>query len=696
MSRQRPYTLLAVGAALLITACGRDATDVATGSAARAPETAQSDSPLVARELLFGNPERRAGNLSPDGRWLGYIAPRDGVMNVYVAPSSDPAAGRPVTNDRLRGIRRFSFAFTGNHVLYPQDVGGDENFQIFSVDLTTGAEQALTPADARAGIAALSNAHPNEVVVSVNDRDPTYFDLVRIDLTTGEQTRLIENTEFTEVVVDHDFALRYASRQTPDGGQEYFVRDGSEWRSWSTVPQQDALTTGLAGLTHDGTTLYMLDSRDRNTAALFSIETATGERTLVHEDARADVNGVIVHPTTGVVQAASANYLRNEWTAIDSTVADDIERLRELGDGEIRVASRTLTDDRWVVVLVSSTAPARYYLYDRDAGTTELWFESRPALADAVTTPMHSAEIESRDGLTLVSYYTLPVASDADGDGRPATPGPMVLLVHGGPWYRDSYGFNSMHQWLSNRGYAVLSVNFRGSTGFGKAFVNAGDLEWGRKMHDDLLDSIAWAVDAGIAREDQVAIMGGSYGGYATLAGLTMTPTTFACGVDIVGPSNLVTLLSTIPPYWGPMKRLFATRVGDDETEAGRELLTERSPLTYVDRIERPLLIGQGANDPRVKQAESDQIVTAMQTNGIPVTYVLFPDEGHGFARPENRLAFNATAEAFLGSCLGGRVEPIGNDLRGSSITVPVGAELMPDLQAVLETGAGGGARVSQ
>ncbi|MDH3418654.1 MAG: alpha/beta fold hydrolase, partial [Gammaproteobacteria bacterium] len=366
------------------------------------------------------------------------------------------------------------------------------------------------------------------------------------------------------------------------------------------------------------------------------------------------------------------------------------------GDGEIRVASRTLTDDRWVVVLISSTAPARYYLYDRNAGTTELWFEARPALADAVTTPMHSAEIESRDGLTLVSYYTLPVASDADGDGRPATPGPMVLLVHGGPWYRDFYGFNSMHQWLSNRGYAVLSVNFRGSTGFGKAFVNAGDLEWGRKMHDDLLDSIAWAVDAGIAREDQVAIMGGSYGGYATLAGLTMTPTTFACGVDIVGPSNLVTLLSTIPPYWGPMKRLFATRVGDDETEAGRELLTARSPLTYVDRIERPLLIGQGANDPRVKQAESDQIVTAMQTNGIPVTYVLFPDEGHGFARPENRLAFNATAEAFLGSCLGGRVEPIGDDLRGSSITVPVGAELMPDLQAALETGAGGSAQVSQ
>ncbi len=663
-------------AALAISACGRSPSEQPAGVA--------SEPPLITRDVLFGNPERRGGKLSPDGRWLGYVAPRDGVMNVYVAPSDDPTAARPVTNDRLRGIRGFSFAYTGNHVLYGQDVGGDENFQVFSVDLTTGAEQSLTPAGARASIGALSSVHPNEVVLSVNDRDPAYFDLLRVDLLTGAQTRLIENTQFASIHVDHDFALRYASQQTEDGGQEYFVRDGTEWRSWSTVPQEDALTTALVGFTRQGTTLYMLDSRDRNTAALFSIDTATGERTLIHEDGRADVGGVIVHPSTGVVQAASVYYLRNEWTAIDPAVAGDLERLRALGDGQIRVLSRTLADDRWVVVMSSPTAPARVYIYDRNAGVTEFWFETRPALAEAVTAPMHPIEIESRDGLTLVSYYTLPVGSDADGDGTPQTPVPMVLLVHGGPWNRDFHGFNSIHQWLANRGYAVLSVNFRGSTGFGKVFVNAGDLEWGRKMHDDLLDSVTWAVDAGITREDEVAIMGGSYGGYATLAGLTMTPTTFACGVDIVGPSNLVTLLSTIPPYWGPMKRLFATRVGDPETEAGRALLTERSPLTYADQIQRPLLIGQGANDPRVKQAESDQIVRAMQSNDIPVTYVLFPDEGHGFARPENRLAFNAAAEAFLSSCLGGRAEPIGDDLHGSSITVPVGAELMPDLQTAL------------
>jgi dipeptidyl aminopeptidase/acylaminoacyl peptidase len=651
-------------------------------AAERAPS---APPPLLAREVLFGNPERIAGQVSPDGRWLGYIAPRDGVLNVYVAPSETPDAAKPITNDRLRGIRLFTFAHTGNHVLYGQDVGGDENFQVFAVDLTSGADKALTKKGARAGIAALSPKYPDEVVVSVNDRDPVYFDLVRVNLVSGAQSRIFENKEFAEVYVDRDFNLRYAAKQTPDGGQELYVRDGDGWRSWSKIPQEDALTTGFAGMTADGKTVYMRDSRDRNTGALFAIDAATGERRVVHEDPRADVVGALVHPETGVVQAALVIYLRNEWTVIDPAIAADLQKLEAIGEGDVNVVSRSFKDDKWVVVHSSSTAPPIYYLYDRASGQTKLWFESRPALEGAVTAPMHTAEIKSRDGLTLPSYYTLPPASDPDGDGKPASPVPTVLFVHGGPWGRDAYGFNPMHQWLANRGYAVLAVNFRGSTSFGKAFTNAGDLEWGRKMHDDLLDGVEWAAREGIAQRDKVAIMGGSYGGYATLAGITMTPTEFACGVDIVGPSNLVTLLSTIPPYWGPIRTQFATRVGDETTEEGRKLLTERSPLTYAHQIQRPLLIGQGANDPRVKQAESDQIVAAMQEKKIPVTYVLYPDEGHGFARPQNNLSFNAAAEEFLASCLGGRVEPVGDDLRDSSITVKAGAELLPGLQAALE-----------
>jgi dipeptidyl aminopeptidase/acylaminoacyl peptidase len=574
-------TVLSILLATLVVACDRDATEP---SATPASDAAPAPPPLLPRELLFGNPERVNGQVSPDGRWLGYIAPRDGVLNVYVAPSDDPDAARPVTNDRLRGIRGYSFAFTGNHVLYGQDVGGDENFQVFAVDLTSGEEKVLTPKGARAGIAALSRLHPDEVVISVNDRDPMFFDLLRVNLVSGEQSRLLENKEFSNLYVDRNFALRYAGKQTADGGQELFVRDGDGWRSWSVVPQEDALTTAIVGMTTDGKTLYMLDSRERDTGALFAMNTDTGERLLLHEDARADVGGAIMNPETGGVQAAAVNSLRNEWTVIDPAIAGDLERLEAIGDGDVNVVSRTLADDRWVVVLSSSTAPPRYFLYDRAAGTTRHWFDARPALANAATAPMHTAEIKSRDGLTLPSYYTVPPASDPDGDGKPAAPVPTVLLVHGGPWGRDGYGFNSLHQWLANRGYAALAVNFRGSTGFGKEFTNAGDLEWGRKMHDDLLDGAAWAKDAGIARADQVAIMGGSYGGYATLAGITMTPTEFACGVDIVGPSNLVTLLSTIPPYWGPIKKTFTTRVGDESTEEGRKLLTERSPLTYAIR----------------------------------------------------------------------------------------------------------------
>jgi dipeptidyl aminopeptidase/acylaminoacyl peptidase len=298
---------------------------------------------------------------------------------------------------------------------------------------------------------------------------------------------------------------------------------------------------------------------------------------------------------------------------------------------------------------------------------------------------MQSLEIKARDGLTLVSYLSLPPGSDANGDGVPESPVPMVLNVHGGPWGRDTYGFDNEHQWLANRGYAVLAVNFRASTGFGKSFVNAGNKEWAGKMHDDLLDAIDWAVKNKITTKDKIAIYGGSYGGYATLVGLTFTPDTFACGVDIVGPSNLNTLFASIPAYWKAFFEELASRVGDPRTEDGKKLLNERSPLTRADAIKKPLLIGQGANDPRVKQAEADQIVKSMKDKNLPVTYVLFPDEGHGFARPANRTSFYAVAEGFLAQCLGGRYEPVGNDFKGSTIKVLEGAQYVPGLVEALK-----------
>jgi dipeptidyl aminopeptidase/acylaminoacyl peptidase len=653
---------------------------------APSPAAVAADAPLLSRQVLFGNPERANGSISPDGKWLGYIAPRDGVLNVWVAPVDKPDQAKPITNDRVRGIRGFAFAYDGKHVLYAQDQGGDENFQVFAANLASGEARALTPKGSRASIAGLSSKIPGEILVSLNDRNPKFFDIVRVALADGKTTRLIENERFAGFVADDDYRLRYATAQTEDGGSQWFVREGEGWKEWSKVPQTDALTTTLLGLDSDGGTVYLLDSRGRDTGALFALDTKTGQRKLLHEDARADVGGILSHPVTGKAQAVAVNYLRNEWTVLDQAVAADIAALKKLAaGGEFGVSARTRDDKIWVVTVSRSDKTPESFIYDRASRKARPWFDARPALPDAQLSKMHGVEIKSRDGLTLPSYVTLPAGSDPDGNGRPDKPVPMVLLVHGGPWARDVYSLNATHQWFANRGYATLSVNFRGSTGFGKAFVNAGDLQWGRKMHDDLIDGARWAVQQRIAIADKVAIMGGSYGGYATLAGLTMTPKEFACGVSIVGPSNLITLLETIPPYWGPIRRTFATRMGDDATAEGRVLLKERSPLTYVDAIERPLLIGQGANDPRVKQAESDQIVQAMQAKNIPVTYVLYPDEGHGFVRPANRISFNAVAETFLGQCLGGRVEPIGADFAGSSITVPTGADGVPGVASALQ-----------
>lgn len=653
-------------------------------AAALAPAPAPAE-PLMPRQVLFGNPQRAGGSISPDGQWLAWLAPKEGVLNVWVAPVAAPDQSRTVTDDRLRGIRGFAFARDGKHLLYAQDEGGDENFQVFAVELAGGAARALSPRGSRAGITGLSDKRSNEVLLSVNDRDPRYFDLVRVDLASGKSTRVLENKEFAEVVTDADFRPRYASRQRADGGDDWFLREGESWQPWSTVPQEDALTTAIAGISTDGRTLYLQDSRGRDTGALYAIDTRTGARRPLHEDVRADVGDVLVHPVTGIVQAASSNYLRRRWVAIDAAIAPDLLRLETLAaGGEFAVTARTRDDNTWVVSVTRSDASGKTYLYDRASGTARLWYDSRPALAGLPLAPMHTLEIGTRDGLVMPSYLSLPKGTDADGDGKPEQALPMVLLVHGGPWARDDYGLNGTHQWLANRGYAVLSVNFRGSTGFGKSFTNAGDLQWGRKMHDDLLDAVEWAAKNGVARRDKVAIMGGSYGGYAALAGLTMTPKDFACAVSIVGPSNLVTLLDTIPAYWGPLRKTFSSRVGDPDTPEGRQLLVERSPLTYVDRIERPLLIGQGANDPRVKRAESDQIVAAMQARRIPVTYVIYPDEGHGFARPPNRISFNAVAEQFLAGCLGGRVEAVGADFQGASIQLAAGAEGMPAVKASL------------
>jgi len=641
------------------------------------------DKTLIPREVLFGNLDKASVRISPDGSKIGYLGPWNGVINVWAGPAKSPEDATPITNDTGRGIRAYSWTYTNQHIIYIQDKEGDENWRIYSVNLTSGQVKDMTPEEGvQAQILAVSQKFPEEIIIGLNDRDPKFHDLYRLNVETGNMTLFLENREFASFGIDDDYNVRLAIKMTPDGGAEIFTpTENGTWEIFMKIPMEDVVTTGILGFDKTGETLYISDSRDRNTAALFSLDMKTSEMKLLAEDKRADFSDVMIHPAEKNVQAAAFNYERKSWQILDDEIKEDMERLNSVADGDVEVLSRTLEDDRWIVAYVLDNGPARYYLYDRKDKSAQFLFTNQEDLEGLNLAKMTPLIIKSRDGLDMVCYYTLPLGSDQNGDGKPDEPLPMVLYVHGGPWSRDAWGYSAVHQWLANRGYAVLSVNFRGSTGFGKDLINAANLEWGAKMHDDLIDAVDWTVQEGIANPDRVGIMGASYGGYATLAGLTFTPEVFACGVDIVGPSNLTTLIESIPPYWETQIEVFATRMGDHRTEEGRALLNSRSPLNYTDRIKRPLLIGQGANDPRVKQNESDQIVQAMQEKGIPVTYVLYPDEGHGFARPENRISFYAVAEAFLSRCLGGKYEPIEDDFEGSAITVPVGVEEVPGLK---------------
>ncbi len=635
-----------------------------------------SDVPLIPRRLLFGNPDRTQPKLSHDGKYLAFLAPVDGVLNVWVGPPEAPDEARPVTRDTGRGIRVFVWPYTSDIVLYLQDKDGDENWRLYATALETERTRDLTPFESvQARTQQISPDRADEILVALNNRGGRYQDIHRVNIRTGEMELVQENEGFLGFITDDDYAVRFANRFTEEGDMETLRRTAEgEWEPFIEVSMEDSLRTGHVGFDESGEVAYWSDRRGRDTAALVAIDLETRQTETLAHDPCVDVGGVMRHPTRKHPQAVAFTYTRRRWEMLDPAIEDDFARLSELAEGDFSVRSRTLDDRHWIVGYTVDDGPQRFYRYDRETAQTQFLFADRDELADQPLVPLRPQVVESRDGLDLVCYLSLPKGTDPDGDDRPETHLPTVLVVHGGPWGRDTWGFNPWHQWLANRGYAVLSVNFRGFTGFGKEFLNAGNMEWAGRMHDDLIDAVEWAQAEGITDADRTAIMGGSYGGYATLVGLTFTPEVFACGVDIVGPSNLVTLLESIPPYWVPMLKLLTARVGDPGTEEGRALLEERSPLNRADRIRRPLLIGQGAHDPRVKQAESDQIVSAMQEKDIAVTYVVYPDEGHGFARPENRISFFAVAEAFLSEHLGGRREPVGDDVEGSSITVPVSA----------------------
>jgi dipeptidyl aminopeptidase/acylaminoacyl peptidase len=611
---------------------------------------------LIPRDVLFGNPDRFSPRLSPDGSELAWIAPHEGVLNVWVAPASaedgvDWSAARVVTDDADRGIRIFAWAHDGRHLLYQQDTGGDENWRLYDVDLHTMARRDLTPFDnVQAQLIAAEPKFPTELLVGLNKDNPQLHDVYQLDLVTGQLTKQLENPGFVGWVADAQLVVRAAVAPQPDGGMVLLVRDdaSSDWRELLAVPPEDALTTQPIAFSEDGTSLLALSSVGAQTSRLVRIDVATGATRVLAEDPVADVSGVRLHPDTREPQIVTFLKDRSEYLVLDPAVADDLAAIRALHPGDPVFVSADDADATWLVAFTNDTGAIPYFAFNRARRSGRFLFEHQPALSGYQLAPMEAYSFTSRDGLTIHGYATFPV-----GGGREKLP--TTLAVHGGPWHRDQWGYDPTVQWLANRGYLVLQVNFRGSTGYGKAFVAAGDREWGGKMHDDLLDAVAFATEQGWSDPARVAIMGGSYGGYAALVGAAFTPDVFCCAVDFVGPSNLKTLIETIPPYWAPLLAQFQQRVGDPETDA--DFLWSRSPLSRADQISIPLLIAQGANDPRVKQAESEQIVAALEQAGIDHEYLLFPDEGHGFAKPENRLTFYAAAERFLARHLGGRAQ---------------------------------------
>ena len=624
--------------------------------------------PIIPREVLFGNPAKKSPRISPNGNMIAYLAPVNNILNVWMKTIGKDD-DRPITKDTRQGIQRFFWVQNSKQILFLQDKDGDENDHLYQVDLNTLQQTDLTPFnDVKVKICAVDKHFPNEIIVLMNKENPKLFDAYRLNLISGETTLVAKNPgNIDNWLADTNLKIRAAVTSDQDGGETVLVRkdENSEWQSILKWNFEDAFESSLVGFSKDGDSLYLVDSSGLNVFALKKLEISTRKEEIIAQDPKFDVTDVLINPDTYKPEAVCFGKERSEWQALDVKVKEDFEVISKIHDGDLFFGNRlniehkqrggdlffgnrTFNDDLWIISFIDDNGPIPFYIYDRKTKKAEFLFFNRPDLSKYKLSPMKPISFTSRDGLTIHSYITYPLFKSQKKL-------PMVLFVHGGPWSRDSWEYNPEAQWFANRGYVCLQVNFRGSSGYGKKFVNAGNKEWGRKMHNDLVDAVGWAIKNANIDPDKVAIFGRSYGGYAALVGATFTPDLFCCAVDIVGPSNLNTLINSIPSYWKSLKMQLLKRVGNPETE--KDFLNSRSPLFKIDQIKIPMLIAQGANDPRVKQSEAEQVVAAMKEKGIEYEYVLFPDEGHVFYKPQNELKFFATVEKFLAKHLGGRFE---------------------------------------
>ncbi len=624
--------------------------------------------PIIDREIFFGDPEIAGGQISPDGKHISFLKTYKGHLNIWVKGIDEPFdAARPMSADTTRPVFRYGWTRDGKYILYIQDKGGNENFHAYFIDPTEKLKEGrdvpeardLTPIEGvRVYFYSFPEKTPDIIYIGLNDRDERYHDVYRVRISTGERELVWENTqEMSGFEFDLEGNLRMATRETEDGGTEFFRVEGEDLISVYTVTNEEEAY--IIRFQKDGKRAYMVTNKgeDKDLTELVLFDPKTGETEYVESDPEKEVDfgsAMFSNETEELIGTTyTGDRLRIYWK--DKKFEKAYKKLKkelkkEIGDGDLLVGSSTQDDRLHIVIVTSDINPGVAYLYDMEAEKTEFLYKPRPKLPSEHLAKMKPVKFKSRDGLTIHGYLTVP-------KGIKAKNLPVIINPHGGPWSRDTWGYDPEAQFFANRGYAVLQINFRASTGYGKAFFNAGKRKWGEEMQHDITDGVKYLIDEGIAHPDKVAIYGGSYGGYATLAGLAFTPDLYACGVDYVGVCNLITLLKSIPPYWETARKFFNEHIGDPDNPEDAERMKRQSPLFSADKIKAPLLVVQGGNDPRCKKPESQQIVIAMRDLGRDVEYLVADDEGHGFAGTDNRTAFRVAMEKFFAKHLGGRFQ---------------------------------------
>lgn len=669
---------------------------LAPGAAPAQPPAAEP--PLISRELFFSRPEVLTPLLSPNGRYISAVRPLNGVQNYFVTPIDDPAAWRPVTHYTVRDVRSTDVSASlvyfwtpdSRYLVFLRDDNGNENFHVMRVDVETGEQRDLTPGD---GVRAVICQRPasylgcepgarkdGKILVGLYD-DPKFYSLYLIDVATGARSLVFKNDRFIYFQADNTYTPRLGVEATKDGISSY-VRTGKDWVLFRKIGFDELGGSRLINFDPTNTKLRAFDNQGRNTMALIETDIRTKAVTVRAEDPQVDLNDEIVAPGSGKIQGYVRNWTEQETIAIDPAIEADIAHLHAAQEGTLTILSRSADDKTWLVRFMRTDAPATIWRFERPAMTLTKLFVVTPKLEGLPLSKTNATVMTSSDRLPLVSFLSLPRELDPDQDGKPIRPVPMVVLIHGGPSdERAEMVFAPFIQWMNNRGYGVYNMNYRGSPGFGKKFMAAQNLEWGGKMNRDVDEQVEKLIADKIADPKRIAAMGGSFGGLATLTAITQRPDLYSCGVDLVGPSDLETFIHNMPPEWSVDE--MAARLGDPRTVEGRALLHDHSPIYHADRVKGPVLITQGANDRRVPVSESQRMVDALKGR-VPVTYLFYPDEGHGVLRLPNVASYNAITEVFLAKCLGGRAQPLGDVIQNSSVQAPVGASLIPGLAEAL------------